>query len=888
MQSLPPDAASRGATIGVFSGYVAGAYEGPIIAAISKVVTARGGRVLAVQTAGSGREYHQGVTLTDLARVGWEHMDGMISVANAVPTRYLQAFQATGKPVVAIANRDPQLLCPTIVADNVGGVTRVVEHLIEHGHTRIGFLGWLEQYDILERFGAYEETLRAHGIQPDRSLVFRARNNFEHGALPGAQALLEAGVPCSAVVAATDPNAVGLVRAVEAAGLRVPDDLAVTGFDDDADCALLSPSISTVFQDMAGLGTKAADFVLRALAGDAQTPGAYSIATRFIPRESCGCADTAAPPLGGGDPVDAFVATVAGQVVGGEDVEGLARRMQAVYAQAAAADVGRQEFQELGRACRQLAGFWPPGSARDLILSLALGLHAHFDASAPPGLGEGERTGRERQERLEACTAQVRLTLTKLQLSARNDAYYTLRKAIRDDYQITLDLLGTQDARLLEWLETTDALAAALALWPDGPPPGSSLGDGGVPAARIEVVGTYAERATSPAGTVHRLGSVEAFPPVDLLAADPGATVYVFPLRSPQRDWGFLAIAQPAGPRLEQEAYFTWSALFSQALDHRALLRSLEESKERYTLVARAANDGLWDWDLSRSSVYTSERWWQMLGLDPAGSGHAIDRWLACVHPDDRDTFAAELCDLRGGSCDSILVEHRVELPEGGHRWLLCRALAVPGAGSPATRIVGSITDVTERKELEERLRQEALYDALTGLANRSLLLDRLDQALAGSARNGRALHAVLWLDLDHFKQLNDTRGHLAGDRVLAEVAARIRATIRDGDTAARLGGDEFVVLLRDLDSREQSEVVAARLSLRLAEPHLLDGDPAVITASIGVTLVEAADTAEEVLRRADAAMYQAKARGRGSTVMDGPTACDSSRRRGATASPKG
>ncbi|HYA45298.1 MAG TPA: EAL domain-containing protein, partial [Acidimicrobiales bacterium] len=189
----------------------------------------------------------------------------------------------------------------------------------------------------------------------------------------------------------------------------------------------------------------------------------------------------------------------------------------------------------------------------------------------------------------------------------------------------------------------------------------------------------------------------------------------------------------------------------------------------------------------------------------------------------------------------------------------------VPGKGTPATRIVGSLTDITERHELEDQLRREALYDSLTGLPNRALFLDRLSQAIARSERQPEYSYAVLWLDLDGFKVLNDSLGHMVGDQLLVQVAKRIRRQLRAGDTAARFGGDEFALLLDALDLAS-AEDVATRLLKSLRAPHHLEGNEIVVSASMGIaTSAGAYDRPEDVLRDADTAMYRAKAAGRNS-----------------------
>ena len=161
-----------GPTIGVLSDLLAGSYGGPAISAIFRAASRAGSRVVAIQTTGLGSDYHREVKLQDLAHVGWQHIAGFVTVANAVPLGYLEAMRDAGKRVVALGNEEPGFTCPTVLADNVGGARQAVEHLLGHGHRRIAFVGYMGEFDIRERYQAYREALLAHGVQPDPALVF--------------------------------------------------------------------------------------------------------------------------------------------------------------------------------------------------------------------------------------------------------------------------------------------------------------------------------------------------------------------------------------------------------------------------------------------------------------------------------------------------------------------------------------------------------------------------------------------------------------------------------------------------------------------------------------------------------------------------------------------
>ncbi|ABG03466.1 diguanylate cyclase/phosphodiesterase with PAS/PAC sensor(s) [Rubrobacter xylanophilus DSM 9941] len=285
-------------------------------------------------------------------------------------------------------------------------------------------------------------------------------------------------------------------------------------------------------------------------------------------------------------------------------------------------------------------------------------------------------------------------------------------------------------------------------------------------------------------------------------------------------------------------------------------------AEERYALAERGVNDGLWDWDLRRDRVYYSSRWKEMLGWREDEVGEEPDEWFRRVHPQDRKRLLEEVREHLRGRREHLNVEYRIRHRDGSYRWMLTRGLAVrDGEGNPV-RMAGSQTDITRRKQAEEKLLHEASHDALTGLPNRAFFMERLGEALRRPGDGDRV--AVLFIDLDRFKMINDSLGHAMGDRLLVAAAERLKGCLRPQDTLARLGGDEFTVLLEGVSSEEAASV-ADRLLERLREPFRLDGYELFTAASVGVVLGgrERAGP-EELLRDADIAMYRAKALGGG------------------------
>ena len=314
---------------------------------------------------------------------------------------------------------------------------------------------------------------------------------------------------------------------------------------------------------------------------------------------------------------------------------------------------------------------------------------------------------------------------------------------------------------------------------------------------------------------------------------------------------------------LESVAY-----VLGVAVERMHIIEDLRQSERRYDLAIQGSKDGLWDWDLVTDEVYFSPRWLEMLGLSEKDFQPSVANWMERLHADDREIFDTHLKSHLSGRTQNFSVECRLLHQDGAYRWMLVRGLAVREKNK-AVRIAGSMSDITENKRAEHRLLKDALHDTLTALPNRALFTDRVAQAIVRCERHPDYLFAVLFLDLDRFKVINDSLGHSYGDQVLIEMATRLKDCIREVDTVARLGGDEFAILLEDLDSEEMAELVARRINYSLAQPFRLASREIVSNVSIGVAFSSLGyDRPDEMIRDADIAMYQAKTQGRSRHVV--------------------
>lgn len=307
---------------------------------------------------------------------------------------------------------------------------------------------------------------------------------------------------------------------------------------------------------------------------------------------------------------------------------------------------------------------------------------------------------------------------------------------------------------------------------------------------------------------------------------------------------------------------------FADVTDLKTAEAALRRSEERLSLVLKGSRDAPWDWDLTSDELYLSPRWWQILGYEDYPVRSKASIWIDYIHPDDRERFIKDLVGYLKTGVESYEVELRIRHKDGHYVPILSRAFILRDASGWAIRISGTNSDLTERKQAEERINRLAFYDALTGLPNRRLFMAQLQKALQKSMRSPEH-GALLFIDLDNFKSLNDTLGHDKGDDLLQQVAKRLQRCVRDSDTVARLGGDEFLVMLEGLNENkanafQEAEQIGKKILANLNLPYDLAGHHFRSTCSIGIAMfARQMPSMDDLLKQADLAMYQAKTSGR-------------------------
>jgi diguanylate cyclase (GGDEF)-like protein/PAS domain S-box-containing protein len=847
-------------TIGFITPFITDFYFGSILKGIQQATRAAGLRLLVAQRP---KDSTYPLTIASNLVSGWIAMRQSYSA---------DILAASGVPTVVISGSAPAAV--SIAPDNQSGMRAAVRHLIAHGHRRIAFVGRQANPDIRERFAGYCDALAEAGLPLDPQLVFQALDELDVSGWEIARRLIELGMPCTAIAAATDMLAIGLIEVLQRAGYRFPEDLAIIGFDDILQSQTHDPPLSTVRQPLEMLGGRAVEMLVDLIAGREAPPSPTRVETLLITRRSCGCA---------GHPPEQF------NPVPAEDA---ADHWKETLDQQLSDLLSHSMMPESDQLSRDL---WPSRRVLVEALDTALqhreppGAQSLEDAWAEVLSITGDLTVLNRLFTLIADTgweclaarapandsrrsmarliATLREALLRTSINGEREQTRYLNGVLLASAEIGSTLLGSATGSTIDlsWLRFTGTEWGYLGLWKTEEQPS------------LTVSGSYSRHGDHPNLNTHTF-EARAFPPQHLFLDESplqsDQIITLVPVRSPKHEWGMLVLSGVFRPETHSSVNITkiWTEMLGAELDRMALLNDLEvqtttlrESEERYALAAMGTNDGLWDWDVRTSQVYYSPRWKALLGYAEAEIGDTSQDWFGRVHPDDLPILQRVIAQHHASRSAHFEVELRMMHHDGAYRWMLCRGTTVYTAQGSPQRLAGSISDISRRKRVEEQLRHSAFHDALTGLPNRSLLLDRLEQALQGAHRSPNHQFALLFLDLDRFKTINDSLGHLVGDLLLMSLAQRLQTLVRSSDTVARLGGDEFVVLLDGIADERDVTRMAQRIEEALRVPFNLNGHEVFASGSIGISIGAGHyERPEDLLRDADMAMYRAKALGRG------------------------
>jgi DNA-binding LacI/PurR family transcriptional regulator/anti-anti-sigma regulatory factor len=560
-------------TIGIVESDLVGFYYRSVLLGAHAVARAHG--VQCITFHGSLQELHA-------SQLAIDAVDGWIVV---LPTEDIKDLAWGDIPLVTVDAWIPELGYPAVLPDNHGGIALAVHHLLDHGHERVGFVGYLEQSDIQQRYAGYQAALAERGIPFTSELVFAASDNVQSGGRAAGQRFLEAGGPCTALVVATDLNAIGVMETLQAAGYRIPADVAIVGFDNIATAQYASPPLATVGQQFAALGRTAAQLLLDQIAGRDVPLGITHTPTTLIPRRSCGCsgAEVLAPMVKAGDyttpdwqdmltqelarlayyPLPLDLNPAAQHLWPGRTT--LVRALDAALnGRPMPADA------ELERAWQEVSALTTEMSQLQAIWKLLKRAGTQQRAARPDDTGM--------QERLTAFLDQAAIEMMRAQqvVDLAERAY--LDGLVQTNYRISTRLLAEEldTTQQLTWLGQVGVQWGCLGLWTE------SDSDG--PAA-LTVAGFYGRDTNTEALLGNRYMAAH-FPPTECLpvsARDGGPDMVVLlPVRTAARDWGVLVLCTPIEGHLSLALDYMgmWATLMGSALDRGSMVASMKEQQE--------------------------------------------------------------------------------------------------------------------------------------------------------------------------------------------------------------------------------------------------------------------------------------------------------------------
>lgn len=731
-----------GVTIGVLTPYAGGFYYGAVLAAIHSAARKRDANVVALHTVGLDliwpNEPDSDCLALDVA-------DAWIAINEFDSLQFASRLVAIGLPLVYLSERPLDVDCCSVLPDNRAGARAATLHLIEHGHRRIGFVGNLGQFDVRERHQGYLDAHQHAALEVDPGLLFEVPNCLDVAGQELGQRMLRNGLTSSAIVAATDNIALGMVQVLRDGGCNVPKDLAIVGFDDIEKAQYSDPPLSTVRQRFDRLGTVAVETLLAHLQDGVPLPDVVRVPSLFVRRVSCGCHSgvSLAPPSIGATNIHPTAALenalleAAGRsslnVITPEIWPGAQRIAQAVCALlTGGTDLDRFTLNDAWD------GFLAISRDVESIESVIAILETH--AESWPNEPLGDPTPISTRPRVRVGLRQLRIDLMRQWRVTEQARSRDCDFAAEANTKINLTLTGQDfaNARSLDWLRWTRVRYGILGLWskPREKEP-----------RRLHVVSEFGGD-----GTVTTLFDTyhlpRAFPPEQI-----------------------------------------------------------------HSLMQHFGNENI-------------------VMLVPVRGQHENQGLLLVLGPIDLD-----ILDHIGNVYD----------------W--------------ATLIGSSL----EREDVTGQLHDHIVRDALTGLPNRAQLIERLERLLAAKNEIGEQHFAILVMDLDDFKSINDSLGHMLGDRLLVDFTQRLKSCLRETDMVARLGGDEFAVLVEHVVHDVDALVVATRIHEALRAPFSLGGDSVFTSCSLGIVLNTPQHvTSADLLRDADTAMYRAKVQGRArSAVFD-------------------
>lgn len=682
---------------------------------------------------------------------GLDLIDGWIVLNESASPEFFKKVHERHVPIVSINRIEHAVPCSSMMIDNVQGMYIATEHLIKHGHEHIAFIGDLTNPNIRRRFEGYKRALNDHRIAYEPDLTVNTATSSYSGSYAAAEALLGKVDRFSAFVSANDAIASGFATLLKKEGMRIPEDVAGFGFNNDLNAIL--NDISTVQLPAYELGQQAVDTIIKQRKGE-DVARILTLQCSLVLRSSCGC------------------------------------------------EAVTQEEKK-----------------QDMLVDQAL------------------------NDRL-------------LQLI---DQFRSVNFHLMRDRE--LDLLRTT------WLLDMDV--SGLALWRED--------ESG--AQQIEISDYFNSNHTSKQLANQRMPS-EQFPPVEHFfsqAVDGTGTtsdmVFLYLLHTERSKHGALVFSGQFPQNTQQVASVLFMSMLAESIaanmDLDLILTETKEQKDSYQSIAQQlstisemTSDGIWILDLKQDYIHWYNNHIQVvLGLDDERIMSSPTNFMKHVHPSDLalvvEKFEHHMIDR-----EPFHIVFRLLKNDGTYIWITshCKALS---DDEEDTRIIGSIQDITAIKQADEQIQYLAYHDALTGLLNRRAFVERLEDIIGASA-NSRERLAIIFFDLDRFKMVNDSYGHHVGDRVLIEVAQRIKKQLPQQAVFCRLGGDEFMIMLPNIVQREEIARLAQHIIDCFVPSFRYDQHEFHLGGSLGLSIYpDDGDNAVTLMKNADIAMRRAKHNGK-------------------------
>jgi len=845
-------------TIGVLIPVPDGYYFGDILWGISREALQCDVDVLVVSTAAFDGF---GLRVAYDARVGWDLVDAWIVVSEPVSRLHALELAAYGKPIVAIADQYGLSDSVHVVkCDNYGGSKALARHLLERGHKRIAFAGNLNHSDYRERFDGFRDALEEAGIRVDRNDVYEAQAGETV-----ARMMLEDGLPHTAVFAASDLVAAALVKQLAQAGVRVPEDVAVVGFDDSGIVKTCNPPLTSARQPIIDLGRFALRRAMDILEGRIGRVGETVLPVHVFIRGSSG-----------GEPADLSEndQTLSWKNIPGEELERLIeshRRLSLRLIDTRDMSWLRYTNQHWG-----VVGLWEgePGSS-DLIVDSAYSVYG----TVLPDTGSRWKPERfppmpplsRRSDDPEFVLVQV------IQSDARNWGLLVTAGPVNErfirghDTRQLPSLLGAMfnQRKLLDDLRQREASLAALAerLGVVSRTSHDGVFELELPSLKMEWItgfkplsGVVQNAWPTDGRALLNLVHPEDVPRVKLVWE--AALKHRMPLHIEfrvKRGNGFIWVSAAGETICDAEGNpVRFVGAITDIHMRKIAERALLASEERYRAFFRHTPVMLLSLDERFVITDANPCWLEAMGYEREEVvGVSCLRFLT---PESVEKWNAH---WSGGSEEAGIADMELQwVTHGGQTidgLVNCRRFGEPGF----VRIYLSVRDITERKRAERQIHFLAHHDSLTGLPNRRMFNERLERAIAEAKANGHCV-AVMMIDLDHFKVINDSLGHDMGDALLRMAAGQLKEIVGDAGLVARIGGDEFMVMLSGPEAGRTAERLAERIVDQMRQPFNISGHDLFSTASIGISRYpDDGSEIGELVKKADTAMYRAKQQGR-------------------------